>query len=270
MAAKITNITELFHRFHQCEMQLRQGRIAACLVGFREIIERSPAIPKTEKEKNELHQGIELFLRSLSAHKKFQDIFGAVSFTDADLETNLEFIKSMIVAQEEDIVERIQKDNEAAEMQRLEIDREKEKLREEAQKKTAAAVACLDRDDLAAALDIIGTDEHLREAVAQHFNERGMKQRAEKQFADAAVSYSKAIAVSPDDENLYYNMGRAYFEAGNPEKAEELLASAVKLNPAFKEGKVFYDYLSRLNAPAPPSAEKKAEGFFGKWFQKKS
>jgi hypothetical protein len=65
-------------------------------------------------------------------------------------------------------------------------------------------------------------------------------------------------------------MGRAYFEAGNPEKAEELLASAVKLNPAFKEGKVFYDYLSRLNAPAPPSAEKKAEGFFGKWFQKKS
>jgi len=124
MASKISNITELFHRFHQCEMQLRQGKIAACLIGFKEVIEKTPSIPKSEKEKNELHQGVELFLRSLSAHKKFQEIFGAISFGDSDLDTNLEFIKSMITAQEEEIVDRIKKEDESAEAQRLEIDRE--------------------------------------------------------------------------------------------------------------------------------------------------
>ena len=115
MAAKISNITELFHRFHQCEMQLRQGKIAACLINFREVLDKIPAVPKTEKEKGELHGGIELFLRNLSAHKKFQEIFGNVSFADTDLNTNLEFIRSMIVAQEEEIVERVKKDEEAAE-----------------------------------------------------------------------------------------------------------------------------------------------------------
>jgi len=63
MATKISTITELFHRFHNCEMQLKQGKIAACLINFKEVIEKSPAIPKTEKEKSELHAGIATFLK---------------------------------------------------------------------------------------------------------------------------------------------------------------------------------------------------------------
>lgn len=271
MASKISNITELFHRFHQCEMQLKQGKIAACLISFKEVIERTPAIPKTEKEKSELNQGIELFLRNLSAHKKFQDIFGNVSFGDSNLETNLEFIKSMITAQEEEIVERIRKDDEAAEAQRLEIDQNQKKEEEEKQKKINEAIAAIDRENLPEAMEIIGESEDMREAVALYYNDMGMQCRTNKAFKEAELNYSKALLISPDDENLYYNMGRSYFEAGDPVKAENLLAAAMKLNPDFREGQVFYDYLSKVNSPQPSQTHppKKAEGFFKKMLHKK-
>src|SRR5512145_2476332 len=201
MASKITNITELFHRFHNCEMQLRQGKIAACLIAFREVIERLPSIPKTEKEKNELHQGIELYLRNLSAHKKFQEIFGVVSFGDTDLETNLEFIKSMIAAQEEDIVERVKRDDEAAEAHRLEIDREKQQQLEALRKKIEQAIGLVDQQNLPAAWEIMNESDEIREAVALHYNDAGMQCRVNKSFAEAIQNYSRALIVSPEDEN---------------------------------------------------------------------
>jgi len=264
VASKITNITELFHRFHQCEMQLKQSKIAACLIAFKEVIEKTQAIPKTEKEKSELNQGIELFLRNLSAHKKFQEIFGTVSFGDTDLETNLEFIKSMIVAQEEDIVERVRKDEEASETQRLEIDREKQKQQDRQRQRIAQAIEFIDQENMAQAMEIINESEDIQEAVAFHYNDLGMQCRIDKSFEAAVKNYANAIMIAPADENLHYNMGRAHFEAGNSDKAEEFLANALKLNPNFNEGKIFYDYLLRVNSPhaGPIKPEKKFSRFF--------
>ncbi len=268
MASKISNITELFHRFHHCEMQLRQGKIAACLIGFKEIIEKSPAIPKSEKEKNEFHQGVEIFLRSLSAHKKFQEIFGVISFGDSDLETNLEFIKSMITAQEEDIIERVNRENDAAEAQRLEIDREKQRRQEELRQKIEQAIGFIDQDNLPQAMEIINESEEIREAVALHYNDVGMQYRTDKLYKEAIINYSRAIIVSPEDENLHYNIGRAHFEDGDPEKAEECLTNAMKLNPEFNEGKIFYDYLLKVNSPQAGPDKNKPEGFFKKLFNR--
>ena len=152
MAAKISNIAELFHRFHACELYVKQGKIAACLISFKEIIDRMPAIPMTDKEKKELHEGIEVFLNNLSAHKKFKEIFGEFSFGDTDLATNLEFIKSMIIAQEEEIVQKVEKDEEAAEAQRLEIVKAEEKKKEEINQKTQEAIALIDEGKLPAGI----------------------------------------------------------------------------------------------------------------------
>jgi tetratricopeptide (TPR) repeat protein len=268
VASKITNITELFHRFHQCEMQLKQSKIAACLIAFREVIERTHAIPKTEKEKSELNQGIEIFLKNLSAHKKFQEIFGTVSFGDTDLETNLEFIKSMIVAQEEDIVERVRKDEEASETQRLEIDREKQRKQDEQQQKIVQAIELMDQENIAQAMEIINESEDIQEAVAFHYNDIGMQCRTDRSFAEAVKNYANAIMIAPKDENLLYNMGRAHFESGNLEKAEEFLSNAMNLNPNFNEGKIFYDYLLRVNSPQAESVkqDKKLSSFFKNLF----
>ena len=48
----------------------------------------------------ELPEGIENFLKQLSTHNKFKEIFGEFTFGDTDLNTNLAFIKSVIVARE--------------------------------------------------------------------------------------------------------------------------------------------------------------------------
>jgi tetratricopeptide (TPR) repeat protein len=251
-------------------MQLKQSKIAACLIAFREVIEKIPSIPKTDKEKRELHAGIEQFLKSLSAHKKFREIFGVVSFGDTDLETNLEFIKSMIVAQEEDIIERVKKEEEAHEAQRLEIDQEKQKHQEEMQNKIARAIERLNLDDVPGAMEIIGDEEEIREAVALHYNDAGMQNRVDKAFDEAVRNYTRAITVSPEDENLHYNIGRAHFEAGHPDRAEICLAEAMRLNPGFKDGEVLYDHLLKLNRPAPckPMPVHKSGGFLKKIFGK--
>lgn len=270
MAAKISTITELFHRFHICEMQLKQGKIAACLIAFREIIEKMPAIPKTEKEKGELRAGIEQFLKNLSEQKKFLEIFGEVNFGDTDLETNLEFVKSMIVAQEEEIIERVRKDEEAAEFQRLEIDREAQEKIEETRTKIAQIIALIDAGDLPTATEILKEDSGLPEAVVSHYNGLGMQKRQEGVFAEAISHYTKALGVAPDDENLHYNTARAHFEAGDTLKAEEILGKAMKLNPEFEEGKAFYAYLLKFNRQngVSPVEGQSFDGFFGKILKK--
>ena len=265
MAVKISNITELFHRFHQCEMQLRQGKIASCLINFRDILARMPAIPTTEKEKKELNAGIELFLRNLSSHKTFQEIFGEVSFADTDLATNLEFIKSMIAAQEEEIVEKVKKDEEAAEFQRLEIAKEEQERLETLRKKVAQAIALIDEGNLPAALDIIAENEEIANDVVTHFNEEGMRHRTAKQFDNAVACYHKALDVAADDEHLHYNIARAYFDAENLDKAEEFLAKALQFNPEFEEGKSFYAYLLKLRYPPEDTGAAEATpGLFSK------
>jgi tetratricopeptide (TPR) repeat protein len=248
MAAKIANINELFHRFHTCEMYVKQGKIATCLISFKEIIDTMKSIPATDKEKEELHTGIDGFLKNLSAHKKFKEIFGDVAFGDTNLETNLEFIKSMIVAQEQEIVDKVNKDEETAEAQRLESVKIEEKKKEELQNKIDGAIKLIDEDKLSQATELIGDTEAIRDSIILHYNSLGMQNREIKNFSDAVKNYSKALSVSEQDENLHYNIARAYFEDGRIDQAEKFIRKALKLNPGFNEGKVFNDYLEKVEA----------------------
>jgi tetratricopeptide (TPR) repeat protein len=272
MAAKISSISELFRRFHMCELQVKQGKIASCLISFKEIIDRMPAIPMTGKEKKELHEGIEIFLNNLSAHKKFKEIFGEFTFGDTDLDTNLEFIKSMIVAQEQELVQRVGKDEEPAEAQRLEIAKEEEKKKEEINRKVQDAIVLIDEGNMPQALEIINDDEEIKEGIILHYNMMGMQNREAKNFTDAIKNFSKALSLSPQDENLHYNIARAYFEEGKLDKAENYLGKALKLNPEFKEGKAFFEYLLKLDqakANSSSKGEKKSGGLFKKLFSAK-
>ena len=177
----------------------------------------------------------------------------------------------MIVAQEEEIVQKIERDEEAAEAQRLEMDREKEAKQEEMRKKIEQAIVFIDQENLPSALEIIKESEEIREAVALHYNDAGMQYRATKSYNEAVKNYSRALLISPEDENLHYNMARAYFEEGKRDKAEEFLDKALKLNPEFKEGKLLYEYLLKLDqAQANSSGSgKKSGGFFQKLFSSK-
>ena len=63
------------------------------------------------------------------------------------------------------------------------------------------------------------------------FNEFGMQLRKLGLYAEAAHHYGKALKVSPGDENLWFNLGRAFYEGGDMPKATNALSHALRINP---------------------------------------
>ena len=75
------------------------------------------------------------------------------------------------------------------------------------------------------------------------FNEFGINLRKGRMFDEAVDYYKRALALTQDDENLFYNLARAYYEKGEPAKAAENLKTCLTMNPGHEEGKAFLDHL---------------------------
>jgi tetratricopeptide (TPR) repeat protein len=71
------------------------------------------------------------------------------------------------------------------------------------------------------------------------FNEFGIELRKKGLLEEAMSNYLKAISIDPNDEVLYYNLGRVYYEKGNYDQAVEQLRSALAQKPGFKEAQEF-------------------------------
>ncbi len=89
-------------------------------------------------------------------------------------------------------------------------------------------------------LDAAFEDEH------KHlFNEFGISLRKSGMHGEALDYYARAVALSPNDENLRYNMARAALDKGDVKAAAQHLAACLKLNPSHAEALQFVDYLKR-------------------------
>jgi len=267
MAGTISTSAELLYRFHACEMQVKQGKIASGLIAFRAVIDGFNKVSLTSKEKKEFNESLEGFLRKLSEHKQFKELFGEVSFGDTDLKTNLEFVRSMIDAQEQEIVQKVRKDEEAAEAERIKMEEMEQKKKEDLRRKIEEAINLMREDKLTEALKIIGEDDEIKEAVVFYFNNEGIEQRKSKNLELAANLYSKALSLSPQDENIYYNMGRVYYEQNQLGKAEYHLDRALKINPDFAEGTLFYEHLLQLKNRKSKAAGTLTGGRFSRFLR---
>ena len=63
----------------------------------------------------------------------------------------------------------------------------------------------IDEGNLSQALEIINDEEEIIDGIVLHYNTMGMQNREAKNFTDAVKNFSKALALSPQDENLHYN-----------------------------------------------------------------
>ncbi len=89
-------------------------------------------------------------------------------------------------------------------------------------------------------LDAAFTPEH------KHlFNEFGINLRKSKLHDQAVEYYTRALEITKDDENLYYNIARAYFERGDRDDCLKNLGEALKIKPEFEEAKKFMEYLKK-------------------------
>lgn len=96
---------------------------------------------------------------------------------------------------------------------------------------------------------LVGLDAAFAPEHKHLFNEFGMNLRRSKLVDQAVDYYVRALEMATiPDENLHYNVARAYFDRGDREQAEDHLAKALDINPNFDEAKSFLAYLEKHGA----------------------
>jgi tetratricopeptide (TPR) repeat protein len=79
------------------------------------------------------------------------------------------------------------------------------------------------------------------------FNEFGIQLRKNKMFGDAIAYYARALELSSQDENLYYNIARACLENKDPIAAVDYLIKGLELNPRLEESAKFLLWMISKN-----------------------
>lgn len=98
---------------------------------------------------------------------------------------------------------------------------------------------------------IIINPDTFKKELSQQFNRFAVGLRKNKQYDEAILFYDKAITVNQEDENLYFNTARAYFEKGDFDEAISYLEAALRINPGFVEAHKFIRYCQKHAAARP-------------------
>jgi len=67
------------------------------------------------------------------------------------------------------------------------------------------------------------------------YNTLGVRLRRSGDLSGALHAYTQALALTPGDENLHYNIAKAFLHASRREKAMEHLRQALVIRPDFSE-----------------------------------
>jgi tetratricopeptide (TPR) repeat protein len=92
---------------------------------------------------------------------------------------------------------------------------------------------------------ILGIDSAFADEHKHLFNEYGIQLRKKKLFGQAVDYYRRALDLSEDDENLWYNLARAQFERSEYAGALEAVTRCLELAPGHEEGKKMLDYMTK-------------------------
>ena len=118
--------------------------------------------------------------------------------------------------------------------------------------KAAEVLAQLDRFE-EARLTFIQVLKHNREAH-NPYKLLGLKLRRDGDLAGAVEAYFRALEMTPDDEQIHFNLGKAQHLLGQEAEARENISRALDLNPFFEEAKKLYAELFKKPFQAPLGA----------------
>ncbi|GAB7023613.1 tetratricopeptide repeat protein [Salidesulfovibrio brasiliensis] len=92
---------------------------------------------------------------------------------------------------------------------------------------------------------IIKIDAAFEDEHKHLFNEYGITLRKKKMYQEAADYYQRAIELSADDENLYYNLARAEFENENYKSSLYAVLQCLTIAPEHPEGLKLKAYIEK-------------------------
>lgn len=95
--------------------------------------------------------------------------------------------------------------------------------------------------------NILEMDEAFTDEHKHLFNELGIALRRQSLFDETLQYYFRAQEMTSMDENLQFNIARAFFEKGELEKAVWHLVKALDINSFFDEGLRFAKFLVDKN-----------------------
>ena len=96
---------------------------------------------------------------------------------------------------------------------------------------------------------LVHLDAAFEEEHKHLFNEFGISLRKSGMLEQAVTYYTRALEMTDEDENLYYNMARAFFEKGDIGGCVENLKQALRINPSHPQVVEFLAYLKKNNFP---------------------
>ena len=211
--------SEISRTLGSCRKFIHQGKVYACLSGFKDVLEKMLVTRMLPQDEKDLQEGINEFQRQLMSSAAFRNAFGPVTFQDNDNETSLAFIRQLVNVSEEEIAANLAGGNESPENRALMIMR------------------IIDKGEHEKARALIGNNEDLLCFILQTYNARGIQARREGSYGKAVEELKKALSVAPDDEGILYNLARAYAAKKEKKPAVEFIRKALQINPAFAEGK---------------------------------
>ncbi len=92
---------------------------------------------------------------------------------------------------------------------------------------------------------LLGLDEAFTIEHRQKFNKFGISLRKNGHYDESIKYYEKSLEIVDDDENVYFNLARVYFEKGKSAECISSLEAALNLNPEFIEAQKFLKYCQK-------------------------
>ncbi len=91
------------------------------------------------------------------------------------------------------------------------------------------------------------------------FNSLGVNLRKQGDYPGAIHAYKQALELTPNDENIYFNMAKAFYFMGKLEEASANVIESLKMNPEFREAsKLFQRIHGKVWTPAEGTATRPA------------
>lgn len=211
----------------ECRMHLQKQNVYSCLTAFRDVLEKVQTTRMLPSDAKQLQQEINGFQYDLSVSRAFRHLYGPVTFKDDDVETALDFMKQLIQLKDEEIAETM-----AQQLRQEEIEGQGDSLRG----RVREIELLVEKGEYDTARSTAQQDEEAADALIEQYNSAGIGYRKAKDFDRAITTFKKALFVRPEDEGLYYNLARAYIEAGDWKAAQNTMEEILQVQPDFQEG----------------------------------
>lgn len=229
---------KIFSMLKECHKSLQRGNIYSCLIAFSEVLEKINSTRMISADDKALRIGINTFQRELASSSLFRDAYGPVTLRDNDFAPSMALMKQLIEIKEEEINELVAAKEVAQASPNGSSNRE-----DIIAIQVIEIKKFIEQGDYATAQEMLVNREDLLSIIVDDYNGAGIVHRRAGRYDEALSTFKKIIAISQQDEGLYYNIARVYVCKREWKTAAEMMQSALRINPEFEEAIKMLKYI---------------------------